>query len=125
VSPRRIHLPLLALLLVLATAIGAPEAHAASYKSCSLSESDRDPAGAKPTYNLALKRKGVSCGTARKVMKAFHKCRARTSFTCTKTVLSHWRCTGRKDSSIPTLFYGSFTCTYGGRGVKSSYQQNT
>jgi hypothetical protein len=117
-------LPLLAVLLVLA-AIGAREAQAASYKSCSLSESDRDPAGAKPTYNLTLKHKGVSCGTAKKVMRAFHKCRSLRSVSCGKTILSHWHCSGKKDSSIPTLFYGSFTCTYGSRGVKSSYQQNT
>ena len=129
-SHRRNQIALLVVLssalVVLSASPGGHAAQAASYKSCSLSERDRDPPGEKPTYNLTLKRVGsVSCATAKKVVKSFHTCRSRLSVTCTKKLLGHWRCTGRKDSSIPTLFYGSFTCTYGSRRVISSYEQGT
>ncbi len=129
-SLRRVRMTLLVALAGALVALPAtPAVHAAraaSYKSCSLSESDRDPPGDKPTYNLTLKRAGsVSCAAAKKVVKSFHKCRSRSSVTCTKKLLGHWRCTGRKDSSIPTLFYGSFTCTYGSRRVTGSYEQGT
>ncbi len=129
-SPRRNQMALLVALLSalvgLSAAPGVHAARAAPYKSCSLSERDRDPPGDKPTYNLTLKRAGnVSCATAKKVVKSFHTCRSRSSPTCTKKLLGHWRCTGRKESSIPTLFYGRFTCTYDSRRVTSSYEQGT
>ena len=90
-----------------------------------LSERDRDPPGAKPTYNLTLRRQVTSCKTAKKVMYAFHKCRSKTRYTCTKRLLSHWRCTGKRESSIPTQFNANFTCKWGTRRVRSSYQQYT
>jgi hypothetical protein len=119
---------MLALLLVaaaMALTMGLQSANAASYRTCKLSERDRDPAGQKPTYNLTLKRKVTSCATARKVMYAFHKCRSKTGYTCTKKLLSRWRCSGRRQSSIPTQFNASFTCKWGTRRVQSSYTQFT
>jgi hypothetical protein len=116
---------LLAALIALTLMVGTQDVRAASYKSCSLSERDGDPPGTKPTYNLTLKRRGVSCATAKKVMYAFHKCRARSSLTCTKRVLGHWHCTGTQDRRSATTFYAHFACRYGSRRVHSSYQQNT
>jgi hypothetical protein len=129
-APTRLRLPFTVLALVVAAAtvaltLGVQSAPAASYKSCSLSERDRDPPGAKPTYNLTLRRQVTSCKTAKKVMYAFHKCRSKTRYTCTKRLLSHWRCTGKRESSIPTQFNASFTCKWGTRRVRSSYQQYT
>lgn len=116
---------MLAALAALALTVGAQNASAAPYKTCQLSERDRDPPGEKPTYNLSLKRQVTGCATAKKVMKAFHTCRSKRSFTCTKKVLSRWRCTGRRTSSIATQFNASFTCKWGSRRVQSSYQQFT
>ena len=116
---------MLAALAALAMTIGAQNAAAASYRTCSLSERDQDPRGEIPTYNLSLKQQRTSCATAKRVMRAFHRCRSRKGHTCTRKLVSHWRCTGRKTSSTATIFYGSFTCKWGARRVKSSYQQNT
>jgi hypothetical protein len=114
-----------AALAMLLLGIGASQAPAAAYKPCSLSESEQQPKGGKPTYNLALKQQRTTCATAKKVAKAFQSCRSTTDYRCTKRLLSHWTCKGRKDSSTSTLFYASFTCTWGVRRVASTYQQNT
>lgn len=122
--------PLLAILALLAATslaltLAAPGAQAATYKKCSLSERDQDPPGAKPTYNLTLKRIGTTCTTAKKVMNAFHACRSRKAVNCSRTLLSRWRCSARRDSTANGIFYATFTCKYGTRRVRSSYQQNT
>ena len=44
------------------------------------------------------------------------------SASCKKKLLGHWRCTGKKESSTPVLFYGTLHCTYGKRAVRSSYR---
>ncbi len=111
--------------LVAVTLISASGASAATYKTCTLSERDRDPPGEKPTYNLTLKHQKTTCRTAKSVMGAFHRCRSKASFTCTKRLLSRWTCSGRKTSSIPTQFNASFTCTSGSRRVRGTYQQFT
>jgi hypothetical protein len=111
--------------LLALTLMSAQSASAASYKKCALSESDRDPPGEKPTYNLTLKHQKTTCATAKKVMKAFHACRSRTADSCSKKLLSRWTCTGRTTSSIPTQFNASFTCTSGGKRVRGTYQQYT
>jgi len=120
-------LAVVALLVALAalTLMSAQSASAATYKTCTLSENDRDPPGEKPTYNFTLKHQKTTCATAKKVMKAFHACRSTTSFTCTKKLLSRWTCTGRRSSSIPTQFNASFTCKSGSKRVQSTYQQLT
>lgn len=114
---------MVAAVAALTLAIGARTAAAASYKTCGLSERDQDPPGEVPTYNLSLKHQKTTCSTAKKVMKAFHGCRSRKGHTCTKRLASHWTCTGRKQSSIDTLFYANFTCKWGARRVMGSYQQ--
>lgn len=116
---------LIAALTALAMTVGAQNAESATLKSCVMLPREQDPPGSKPTYNLTLKSKGASCAVAKRVMKAFHRCRAETAFRCTKKVLTNWRCTGKKTSSTPLIFYASFTCSWGPRRVTSSYQQNT
>lgn len=116
---------LLGALIALAATFSAGSAQAATLKSCALSDSYAQPSSGKPTYNLTVKRSGATCSTAKKVVDAFHKCRSTTSASCRKTLLKHWRCTGKKESSTSTLFYGTFNCTYGKRRVRSSFQQNT
>jgi hypothetical protein len=125
----RHRLTILAALLLAASvallAAGAVPARSASTRTCHLTSSEQDPPGDVPTYNLTLKAKGSSCTTAKKVMKAFHKCRSATGFVCTKKLLAHWTCSGHKTSGTPVLFYANFTCKWGTRRVTSSYQQNT
>lgn len=116
---------MLAALAALAMAVGPQDASAAAYKKCRLSDRDRDPPGEKPTYNLTLKQQKTRCATAKKVMRAFHRCRSKSSYKCTKRVLRRWRCTARKSSSIPTQFNATFTCKWGKRRVQSSFQQYT
>lgn len=103
----------------------APAASSSSYKRCSLSEKDQQPSSGHPTYNLSLKQKRTRCSTAKKVARAFHRCRSATSYRCTKRVLRRWTCSARKTSKTSTLFYARFTCKWGPRRVTSTYQQNT
>ena len=116
---------LLTALALVAVGAAAPAAQSAATRSCPLSSSDQDPPGDVPTYNLTLRAKGASCTTAKKVMRAFHKCRAAAGYVCSKKLLIHWSCTGRKSSSTPVLFYANFTCKWGTRRITSRYQQNT
>jgi hypothetical protein len=113
-----------ALAALLLTA-AVPAAQSAAARTCPLSSSDQDPPGDVPTYNLTLKAKGTTCTTAKRVMKAFHKCRSAAGYLCTKKLVTHWTCSGRKTSGTPVLFYANFTCKWGTRRVTSSYQQNT
>lgn len=115
---------LVAALGALTLTFGLQNAEAASYRSCSLSESEQDPRGSKPTYNLTLKRKVSGCSTAKKVMRSFHACRAKSSAKCTRRVRTHWTCSGVKTRSSSTVFYGKFTCKWGTRRVQGTYQQN-
>lgn len=116
---------LIAVAAVLLLGLAAPQSPAAAYKRCALTESEQQPPSGTPTYNLAIKQQHTTCPTAKKVAKAFHKCRVKTGYQCTSKVLVHWKCAGRQDSSTPVLFYASYTCTWGVRRVAGSYQQNT
>lgn len=120
-----IAIAMLAALAAFAMAVGPQDASAAAYKKCRLSDRDRDPPGEKPTYNLTLKQQKTRCATAKKVMRAFHRCRSKSSYKCTKRVLRRWRCSSRKTSSIATQFNATFTCKWGKRRVRSSFQQYT
>jgi hypothetical protein len=102
----------------------ASHAQAATYKTCKLSDSQQQPAGGVPTYNFTLKQRHTTCATAGKVARAFHKCRSKSGVTCTKRLLSHWRCTGAKTSKLEVLFYAKYTCSYGVRRVAGTYEQD-
>lgn len=110
----------------LALAAGTAPAQAATYSRCSLTQTEQQPTGAKPkpTYNLRLERQVTTCTNAKRVMKAFHGCRALMSTRCTRKVLERWTCTGRKTSSASGIFYATYSCTWGGRRVRGTYQQN-
>lgn len=114
-----------ATLAVLALTVGAQSAQSAATKTCAITGSDAQPASGKPTYNLSLKAKGATCPAATKLMRSFHGCRAKTALTCGKKKVSGYTCTGKKTSSLPTMFYAKFTCKSGAKVVTSSYQQNT
>ena len=118
-------LALIAAVAAIATAIGAPAAQSASSTKCKLSAKERYPRVTKPTYNLAVKVRGTSCATGKRVVKAYHACRSVKGVRCSKKVLRSWRCTGKKTSTIATQFDASVTCKYGSRRVVASYQQNT
>jgi hypothetical protein len=126
-SPARNRSPLADLVAVAAAAlmVAAPSAAAASYRTCTLTEREQQPTNHVPQYNLSLKQQGTTCATAKKVMNAFHKCRSPKGYVCTRKVLTRWTCTGVRDSRIETTFYAHYTCTWGSRRVKGSYQQNT
>lgn len=127
-SPRLAIFALIAALAALAALVmssALPTAEAASYKKCSLSESQQDPSGSKPTYNLTLKRKVTSCSTAYKVLKSFHAKRSKGKATVSGKVRTNWTCSGSKTSSIPTGgFYGKVTCSWGSRRAQATYQQD-
>ncbi len=124
---RRSPLAILALVVaavVLALALGAQNARAASYERCSLSQRNQEPPGGTPAYNLRVKQRNTSCRAAIKVMKAFHKCRTEKRYRCGKRVIGRWRCAGKTDAGRPT-FHGTFTCKSANRRIYSSYQQDT
>ncbi len=124
-TPRTALLAIAVSLAALTAIVAAPSAQAASFHTCRLTGTDARPVNDLPTYNMSLKQTGTRCATALRVMKAFHACRTKTRAGCSRKVLTNWACTGRRTSSIQTLFYGSFTCKWGSRRVTSSYQQNT
>lgn len=128
-SPRLAIVALLAALAALAALVASsslPTAEAASYKTCSLTESQQDPSGSKPTYNLTLKRKVTSCKTAYKVLRSYHAKRSKSKWKVSGKVRTHWTCSGSKTSSIPTGgFYGKVTCKWGSRRAQATYQQDT
>ncbi|MGH2840295.1 MAG: SGNH hydrolase domain-containing protein [Solirubrobacteraceae bacterium] len=114
----------LALLAAPAPAIAVPDAQAAVYRSCNLSLKDHDPPGGTPAYDLGVRRRGTSCRTAIKVMKAFHRCRTPSRHRCGRKLLARWRCAGARQPGINS-FRGTFTCRSGRRRVSSSYRQAT
>jgi hypothetical protein len=105
--------------------VAVPAARSASYTTCRLTASEQQPTSGKPTYNLKLQERGTSCGTARKVMRAFHGCRSKAALNCSRRVLGRWTCRTHRDSSTPITFYATYTCTAGRAAVKGTYQQNT
>ena len=116
---------LLALVLVATATAAGPTAHAA--KACSLSSAEQGGAKAStlgPTYVLELSAKHVSCGKAKRVVKAFHACRYKKGKTghCART--KGYACSEHRTSS-PTQYDASVTCTKGSKSVKHTYTQNT
>ena len=111
--------------LLVALPIGG--AGAASYKTCKLSLSASQSFG--PTYVTKLKARGISCTTAKKIVKAFHSCRyahGGKDGTCT-TRVKGYKCTETRPSSLkgPLSYDGDVTCKSGTKAVKHHYQQET
>jgi len=117
-------LALTAALAALAMAIGTSHVDAASYTECSMSAGLKyNPNRTKPTYHLKLWKKNTSCTTAKKVMKSYHACRRKNSVVCNEKVRNNWTCTASRTSSNDQRFNAKFTCRWGDRRVKSTYQQ--
>lgn len=76
-------------------------------------------------YFTSLKATKVSCGEAKKVALAYHKCRTKKSVSgrCT-TKVRKYSCSERR-TTISTEINGRVTCKKGSRKVELTYQQNT
>ena len=117
-------LPLAVVVLTaLLVAIPAGGAGAATYKSCGYSRA------LGPTYVTKLKAKGISCSTAKSIVKAYHSCRYANGGKdgkCTRRVKGY-RCTETRPAELKTSFSfdGDVTCKNGTKAVKHHYQQDT
>jgi hypothetical protein len=103
-----------------ASATTDPVAHASA--KCNISGKERD-LGA--TYVTSVTATRVSCSSALKIVKAFHKCRKANgpAGRCVKRV-SGYACSERRES-IPTQFDARATCKKGKRTIVQQYTQNT
>lgn len=124
---RRALLPCLFLLAAapVATAAG-PVAHAS--RTCSLSAKEKG--GSKPstlgaTYVNNLTASGVSCSTAKAVVKAFNACRHKhgKAGRCTSKVMG-FKCTENRFKGVGQ-YVSKTTCKNGGKTVRFTYSQNT
>jgi hypothetical protein len=107
---------------LVAVMVGLPAAaHGASARTCDISGKERKLG---TTYVTSLKATGVSCASAEKFVKAFHKCRHRHGKAGRCARLSGYRCTERRES-IPTQYDSKATCTNGHRRIVQVYTQNT
>ena len=98
-----------------AAADAAPTAEAS--KSCSVGDGE----GFGTTYVTSISARGVSCRTARKVVRAFHECRPGKRGRCPR--VNGWSCSVRRFNKIPTQYSSRVTCRKGGKVVKHTYTQ--
>lgn len=123
---RRSILTCLLLLVAAPSAALAAGPTATASKTCSLSAKERG--GSKPsslgtTYVNKLSASGTSCRRAKRVVRAFNKCRPGRAGRCNKRVLGY-KCTENRSTS-PTQYVSRTTCRNGGKTVKFTYSQNT
>ena len=98
-------------------------ADAASAATCRLSTKEQRGLG--PTYVTSLSTSRVSCTAAKRLVRAYHRCRFRNGGKdgrCSST--SGYRCSERR-SGIKTQFNGNVTCRDGSRTIKHRYTQFT
>ena len=124
---RRALLPCLFLLVAAPVATAAGPVATAS-KSCSLSAKEKG--GSKPstlgtTYVTSLSASGVSCSTAKSVVKAFNACRHKhgKAGRCT-TKVKGFKCSENRSNGVGQ-YVSKTTCKNGGKTVKFTYSQNT
>jgi uncharacterized protein YyaL (SSP411 family) len=119
--PRRALIPALLLLLALpASAQAAPTAQAA--KTCNLSDAEQR-GGMGATYQFNPSARNVSCGKAKKVVRAYHDCRG-SGKTCGRKVL-RFRCRQTIIAESPVQYDARVKCKRGGKRVAFRYTQNT
>ena len=108
--------------LAAGSAATAADPVAKASAKCNISGKQRD-LGA--TYVTSVTATGVSCSSALKVVKAFHKCRKANgpAGRCVKRV-SGYACSEKRES-IPTQFDARATCKKGKRTIVQQYTQNT
>jgi hypothetical protein len=116
---------LVVLLAVAATAGARPTAHAA--KSCSLSA--REQGGSKPsslgtTYVLSVTAKHVSCGKAKKLVKAFNSCRHQHGKAGHCPSVKGYHCSEDRAKGVGQ-YDSTATCKKGSKKVVNKYTQNT
>jgi hypothetical protein len=98
---------------------------ASAAKTCNISGKERK-LGA--TYVTALKVRKVSCATAEKVVKAYHRCRFNAGGKdgkCSRRVRGGWSCSDRRFNKIPTQYDARATCKKGSARIWHSYTQFT
>ena len=99
---------------------GSPEAQAA--KRCGIGGQQRSLG---PTYVISLSAKGVSCRSAKKLVRAYYNCRVDNGGKRGKCGgVSGYRCSESR-SGIRTQFDARVSCRKGSRLVKHTYTQNT
>jgi hypothetical protein len=76
------------------------------------------------SYVTSIAAKGVSCGKARKVVKAYHACRRTPKGKCGRKVLGFKCREGRRQTVPGVQFSVGVSCTKGSAKVNSSYTQN-
>jgi hypothetical protein len=99
------------------TAAGATPASAAN---CSYSAKQGRSFG--PSYVTSISQTGTSCGTAKKVVKAFHSCRGSKTGRCTRKV-SGYRCTENRGKTYQGQFSAKVTCKRGKARVVHTYSE--
>ena len=78
-----------------------------------------------PTYVTSLSASGVSCSSAKRLVKAFHACRrANGGVKGRCAAAAGFRCKERR-TSIPTQFSAKVTCRRPGATVVHTYTQFT
>ena len=108
--------------LAAGSATAAPDPVAKASAKCNISGKERD-LGA--TYVTSVTATRISCSSALKVVKAFHKCRKANgpAGRCVKRV-SGYACCGEAEA-ISTQFDARATCKKGKRTIVQQYTQNT
>lgn len=118
------RLPLLVLLAALLVAAGAPSV--ASAKSCGLSSAEQGgsrPSSLGATYVTSLRASGTSCGRAKRVVRAFNRCRPGKAGRCNRRVRGY-SCSENRSNGVGQ-YQSTTKCRNGGRTVRFTYTQNT
>jgi hypothetical protein len=108
--------------LALAVALGGAAPAGASYRNCRIG----DATSYGPTYVTSLAANHVSCAKARRVVRAFHRCRKANGGTdgrCRHRVL-RFRCSEQRGSGRGQ-FTGKVVCRRGTARVRHTYTQFT
>ena len=107
-------------LLALAPAAGAGPVAGAS-KACDIAGAERDLG---VSYVVSLRAKGISCTSAKALIRAYHRCRRVHGLAgrCRRTVRGY-RCRESRFDQVSNQFDAQVTCARGGRRISSKYVQ--
>ena len=118
-TSRSTPLTSVAVALPSSAAVAAP--HAGTAGTCSIRGVERKLG---PTYVTSLKATGTTCGSAKRLVKAFHACRKQNGGKkgyCRRSV-NGYRCS-EKRGGIATEITGKVTCRNGSATVIHTYTQ--
>jgi hypothetical protein len=108
----------LGLLVVLATVTALlAVAPAASARGCRVG----DKQSYNTTYVLSIKVSGTSCRKARRLIRAYHRCRPGRKGRCRR--VKGYSCSERRFNKSATSYDSRVTCRRGGKKVKHTYTQ--